>query len=513
MKKLYRTVAFVTILSCAERFIGFIYRIFLSRYVGAEGLGLYQIALSVAGVVVTLTASGIPVTVSRLMIKEKSLKGGKAGADVVTAGIIAALAISIPVCMFLYFAKPLLSGFFADERCYDVLVVMLPGIVLTSVYAVIRGFFWGNRYYGAYSIIELIEELSMFIAGVIIITKTRDAFSSAIGAGQAVLISYVVSFIISTVTFVVKSGRVANPVKQFRPLICSASPITLTKTLTSLTGFLVALVIPARLAASGVSGAEATKSFGELTGMALPLLFIPSTIIGSIALVSLPEISESYYSGNPERLVSGVKTAFSFSVFVSALIIPIFISCGEEIGKFVYDNAQAGRYLSVSAIIMLPMSASLICCSVLNSLGKEKLTLLNFLAGAVCMFAAIWFLTAKIGIYSLIVGYGISYVVTALLDFFLTVKSLENKGGLKKSFLLTFVYVIPATAFACFLNGLLSNFLSGFLLILFVGIISAAFSFALLSVGGAININELFPFLKNLKTKRKRNSYLLDKTA
>ena len=477
MKKLYRTVAFVTILSCAERFIGFIYRIFLSRYVGAEGLGLYQIALSVAGVVVTLTASGIPVTVSRLMIKEKSLKGGKAGADVVTAGIIAALAISIPVCVFLYFAKPLLSGFFADERCYDVLVVMLPGIVLTSVYAVIRGFFWGNRYYGAYSIIELIEELSMFIAGVIIITKTRDAFSSAIGAGQAVLISYVVSFIISTVTFVVKSGRVANPVKQFRPLICSASPITLTKT------------------------------FGELTGMALPLLFIPSTIIGSIALVSLPEISESYYSGNPERLVSGVKTAFSFSVFVSALIIPIFISCGEEIGKFVYDNAQAGRYLSVSAIIMLPMSASLICCSVLNSLGKEKLTLLNFLAGAVCMFAAIWFLTAKIGIYSLIVGYGISYVVTALLDFFLTVKSLENKGGLKKSFLLTFVYVIPASAFACFLNGVLSNFLSGFLLILFVGIISAAFSFALLSVGGAININELFPFLKNLKTKRKKKRF------
>ena len=500
MKKLYRTVAFVTILSCAERFIGFIYRIFLSRYVGAEGLGLYQIALSVAGVVVTLTASGIPVTVSRLMIKEKSLKGGKAGADVVTAGIIAALAISIPVCM-------LLSGFFADERCYDVLVVMLPGIVLTSVYAVIRGFFWGNRYYGAYSIIELIEELSMFIAGVIIITKTRDAFSSAIGAGQAVLISYVVSFIISTITFVIKSGRVANPVKQFRPLICSASPITLTKTLTSLTGFLVALVIPARLAASGVSGAEATKSFGELTGMALPLLFIPSTIIGSIALVSLPEISESYYSGNPERLVSGVKTAFSFSVFVSALIIPIFISCGEEIGKFVYDNAQAGRYLSVSAIIMLPMSASLICCSVLNSLGKEKLTLLNFLAGAVCMFAAIWFLTAKIGIYSLIVGYGISYVVTALLDFFLTVKSLENKGGLKKSFLLTFVYVIPASAFACFLNGLLSKVLSGFFLILTVSVVSAAFSFALLSVGGAININELFPFLKNLKTKRKKKRF------
>ena len=511
MKKLYRTVAFVTILSCAERFIGFIYRIFLSRYAGAEGLGLYQIALSVAGVVVTLTASGIPVTVSRLMIKEKSLKGSKAGADVVTAGIIAALVVSVPVCLFLYFGKPFLKGIFADERCYDVLLIMLPGIVLTSVYAVIRGFFWGNRYYGAYSIIELIEELSMFAAGVIIITKTHDAFSSAIGAGQAVLISYVVSFVISTITFVVKSGRIASPIKQFRPLVSSASPITLTKTLTSLTGFLVALVIPARLASSGISSAEATKSFGELTGMALPLLFIPSTIIGSIALVSLPEISESYYSGNSETLVKGVKTAFCCSLFISALIIPVFFACGKDIGEFIYGNAQAGKYLSVSAIIMLPMSASMICCSVLNSLGKEKLTLLNFLAGAACMFAVIWFLTAKIGIYSLIVGYGVSFTVTALLDFLLTVKSLKNKGGLKKSFLLTFLYILPASAFSYFLNGLLSKVLSGFFLILTVGVISAAFTFALLSVGGAMDIKELFPFLKNLRTKKEKPAVSLDK--
>ncbi|HBK02273.1 MAG TPA: hypothetical protein DDY77_04500, partial [Clostridiales bacterium] len=88
---------------------------------------------------------------------------------------------------------------------------------------------------------------------------------------------------------------------------------------------------------------------------------------------------------------------------------------------------------------------------------------------------------------------------------------LKNKGGLKKSFFLTFLYILPASAFSYFLNGLLSKVLSGFFLILTVGVISAAFTFTLLSVGGAMDIKELFPFLKNLRLKRKTPASLLDK--
>ena len=65
-------MATVTILSCIERGLGFLYRVFLSRNVGSEGLGLYQIALSVIGVIMTVSASGIPITVSRMMIKDKA---------------------------------------------------------------------------------------------------------------------------------------------------------------------------------------------------------------------------------------------------------------------------------------------------------------------------------------------------------------------------------------------------------------------------------------------------------
>ena len=53
-KNIYRTAAVVTGLSIAERALGFLYRIVLSRLIGAEGLGLYQVALSVFSVFITL---------------------------------------------------------------------------------------------------------------------------------------------------------------------------------------------------------------------------------------------------------------------------------------------------------------------------------------------------------------------------------------------------------------------------------------------------------------------------
>ena len=518
MKKIFKTAALVTIMSCVERFIGFLYRIYLSRQAGAEALGLYQIALSVVGVIITMTASGIPVTVSRLMIKEKS--AGRTGANAVTAGIITALIISVPACAAFYFLQPILQNIFADVRCYDVLSVILPGVVLTSVYACIRGFFWGNRYYGLYSTIELIEEIAMCVAGVILTLGVTSPSVAAVNAGKAVLISYIVSFLLSTFAFIRKGGKLSNPKSYIRPLLSSSFPVTLTRTLSSMLGSVVAVVIPARLAAIGCSPAEITKNFGELSGMAMPLLFIPSTVIGSLALVSLPEISESYYTLNTAKLKKGVTVAFDCSLFVTALIIPVFFGAGAEICKFLYANDNAGKYLMLSAGIMLPMSVSMICCSVLNSLGKEKLTLLNFTVGAVSMLAAVFFLTPLIGVYSLIAGYAVNFLFSATLDLIATEKSvfysdkkkpfnkktqpLDKKQSLGKKLILfkrllkTVFAIILSSVFTFLVKNLFVKFCSLFLTLLFTGILSVIFTFVFLFVLSGNDVIEAFPSLKKI---------------
>ena len=64
---LYRTAAVVTFFSAAEHCLGFLYRIILSRTIGSEGLGVYQAAYTVFAVFLTISASGLPVTLSRVI--------------------------------------------------------------------------------------------------------------------------------------------------------------------------------------------------------------------------------------------------------------------------------------------------------------------------------------------------------------------------------------------------------------------------------------------------------------
>ena len=90
-KNIYASAAQVTIFSTIEKALSFAYRIVLSRFLGAEGVGIYQICLSVFSVFLTMASSGIPVTVSR-MIAKQSATGTLAGKHaVVSAGVAGTL--------------------------------------------------------------------------------------------------------------------------------------------------------------------------------------------------------------------------------------------------------------------------------------------------------------------------------------------------------------------------------------------------------------------------------------
>ena len=487
-----KTALVVTIFSCVERFIGFLYRIFLARSLDAELIGIYQVTLSVIGVLVTLSASGIPITVSRLMIKERESGNIRGENDVVSAGILSSLILSLPITLILYFFKNQFSFIFADPRCYDLFLIILPGVVITSVYAVIRGYFWGNQNFFTYSLIELLEEVVMCLSGVIIITISKNAWQKTLGAAQSVLISYIFSFILSTATFILKSGKITNPLLKLKPLMKSSSPITLMRTLTSFLGSIVAIILPNKLVASGLSQNLSMKLFGELSGMAMPLLFIPSTVIGSIALVIVPKLSQSYYRKDSKNLNFAILKSVDYSLIISCLIVPIFIACGNEIGQIIYKNQNAGHYLSVSAFIMVPMSLTLISNSILNSLNREKFTLINFILGAVCMIFSVMFLTKFVGIYSLIIGYLISYVLTSLLNFIMLSKTThQGKIYLKKTAIYTLI-VAATTLLGFFMHGILFGRVSNFVMVLILGVLLSAFSCAFIFVCGIFDFKKIF---------------------
>ncbi len=428
--KVFANASIVTGLSIAERSLGFLYRIVLSRLIGAEGLGLYQVALSLFGLFLTIGTGGIPVTVSRMIAKSKA-EGKKEGeSSVVGAGIAACLLLTLPFALLLFCFGHKMTFLFADGRSFRVFRILLLGLCLSAVYAVLRGSFWGNKRFLAPSIVEIVEESVMVIAGVLLLQRVSSPLAGAERAAWAVVVSYLCSFSVAFLLFLVGGGKISSP-KPLKSLFNASLPITSVRASTSLVTSAVAVLLPTMLIRAGYSEMDALKIFGVVSGMVLPVLFVPSTIIGSIALVLVPELSEDFYRKNHARLRTNIARGLKVSFLVACAIIPFFFALGEDLGALAFSNPSAGKMIKHSALILLPMSLTMIANAILNSMGFEKQTFAFYFAGAAVLLLCILFLPPLCGGYAYLWGLGLSYLLTSCCSIFFLLKKfpVDKKRG------------------------------------------------------------------------------------
>ena len=509
LRKFFKTVAVVTVFAVCEKILGFLYRIFMSRTVGAEGIGIYQVVLSVFGLLYTFCCSGIPITVSRLMTKYKAEKNKPRVQKVISAGLALTLTTSIPVALFFLILGNKLSFIFTDPRCMDIFLILMPGLVFTSIYSVLRGVFWGNKDFLPYSVIELLEELVMIIAGIILIRLSSSVFDGAKKAVIAVLISYLFSFTLATIVFFIRKNKLKNPFSELKPLFLSSAPITVMRTANSLAVSLVSIILPLRLVASGMSSSVAFESFGAAVGQAIPLLFIPTTLISSLTLVLVPEISENFYKGNNLQLKNDIEKSLKIALFISCVFIPVFFALGDQIGNVVFKSPECGKYLKASAFLMIFMSLSNLTTSMLNSIGKENQTLIYYIISGIFMLLSIWFLPKYIGVYSLLVGFSFVYGLTTILNLRLLSKNCPEKPVYKKFFALSVLITLPVSLFGLLAENLFNNFASDFITLLTLGIVLSLATILLYLVFGLINLSSFSekikkPLFFKAKTKKAR---------
>lgn len=499
MKKFVKTVIFVTVFSGFERLLGFLYRIYLSRTLGSVGVGIYQVALTVFATLITFSSSGIPVTVSRLMTKYRAKGEKEKITSVMSAGILLSVATSVVVtAVFLIFKNVFAKFLFTDEKCMTILLIILPTLILTGVYNVLRGILWGNHNFLPYSAIDLLEEVIMIFIGIILINKSADLFSGVKSAGLAVASSYVCSFAMMSLYFVFKKEKFTTPLPTLYPLFTASSPVTLMRSVGSVINTLVAIIFPLMLVKYGYSKQKAMADFGSAFGMAMPLLSVPSTLIGGFTVVLAPEVSENFYKNDLKSLNKYVSDAVTFSTIVTAMFLPLFAVLGEEIGLFVYGDYTCGKFLSVCSPVMITMSLSMITTTVLNSIGEEKKTLLYFTSTSVMLLLCCCLLPKYLGIYSLIVGYAVSFSVSSILN----IRLICKKSKQSPKYLLTSLTVIlcslPAVLFGKLLKNLLLRTVSSLVATIIDSVAIMLFMLIIFAVTQPVDVKRL---IKSIKRK------------
>ena len=292
MKSLFKTVVLITIFSFLTRLLGFVFRIILSRTIGAEGIGLYQVASSLFMVLLTIIASGLPLIISRMSAVNYAQKEEKKQASLITVAMIYALILSILLCVIVLAFKNVFAKFLTDEGCILILIVMLPSLIFSAVYSVFRGSLWGKGNYFALCVTEFYEQVVRIVVGILVISSSYSAMKNAINIGWSMTIACFLSMIYVVLLFFYYGGKMGKAKKeQLKPLIKQSTPITLMRVVGSMVQPLIAFIIPARLTSIGYTSSQALSLYGVAVGMTMPLLFIPSTIIGSLSTALVPDIS------------------------------------------------------------------------------------------------------------------------------------------------------------------------------------------------------------------------------
>ncbi len=515
--KVFANASIVTFLSVAERALGFLYRIVLSRLIGAEGLGLYQVALSLFGFFITIGTGGIPITVSRMISKNKAENNSLGERRAVASGITLCLLLTLPaVLIFGVFGRNM-TFLFSDDRSLNVFRILLIGLCFSAVYAVVRGYFWGNKEFLLPSILEIAEESVMVIAGILLLQNITSVADGAEKAAWAVVISYLFSFTASSLCFFFRGGRLSIPKNTLKPLFNATLPITSVRASSSLVNSAVAVLLPALLVQTGYSESDALTLFGVVSGMAVPILFIPSTIIGSISLVLVPELSEDFYRKNFKRLYKNIQRGLRVSLLVACALLPFFYALGADIGKLAFSNNLAGEIIVKSCPLLIPMSLTMISTGMLNSMGFEKQTFLYYFIGAAAMLLCILLLPSICGVYAYVIGMGVSFILNAVCNLIFLHKQymhFQNKGGHVRvqSIFWALIVILPISILGQFCNAVFKNFFGElFAVFLTACIVGFATLLAYIFIGIIPKQSVLSFFKKRTQTDMRSKKYLKHK--
>ncbi len=454
MNKTAKSFSIVTGFSILTRALSFIFKIWMSRALGAEVVGLYQIAMSVIMLLFTLTA-GAPTVLSRKVAEAASVGDTKRQNAYATASLIMGFMISAALTGLMFGLHSKLGFLFSDERCLPIFLIMLPTLITSTLYASFRSWFWGRKNFLAFSSTELLDEIIKIVLSVVFAGGLVSFISGAQGVALAMTIADLLCVLVLAILYFISGGRFTKP-RGFKELITRTVPLSATRIFTSLTASLTAIVIPQMLVKSGMTIAAATAEYGRVAGMALPLIMAPVMFVSSLSVVLIPDVAELKAKDNLEAVRKKLSSAMTFAVLVSAVFFVIYLPLGRQIGTMFFNDAHAGELVSHCAAMLFPISLAQVTTPMLNSLGKERATFIISALGTLITIPCVFLLPSVTGVYAMAIASALCFTLISILNIIVLRKEVGKFVDVKK-FLKTLGFSIPLALLGFFSSNLLSK--------------------------------------------------------
>ena len=413
-----------------SRIIGFFYRIFLSRTIGAEALGIYQLIGPVFSLCFALTASSIQTSISKFVGDaiggcKDSLCGEKKARAFLILGLVLSCGLSILTGVFMYLnADWIAVRFLGEARCAPLLVLLTYSLLPCCIHACINGYYYGKKNAFVPSLCQLIEQIARVGSVWIIfqITTEKGIPLTAFHAICGLVIGECFGLLVS-MSALLREKRLPRG-SYTSDSICNSTmthaflamviPLTINRLSVAFSTSLENLLIPQKLQLYGYSQAEALSVYGILSGMTLSIILFPCVLTNSLSVLLLPAISEAKGRANENQIRRTTKKAIRLGLLLGFAFTILFLFTGDMIGNKLFHNALAGRFICRLAWLCPLMYISSLLSSILHGLGRPKQVLFVNLLACLIRIGMIWFLVPGYGIGAYLWGLLLSQVFASV---------------------------------------------------------------------------------------------------
>ena len=325
--KFLKGTLILTVSSIVVKVIGSLNWIILSRVLGGEGIGLYQMGFPIYLMAITLSSAGIPVAISIITAEKLAQK------DFLGAKRVFNVSLRLLFVTGLVFASALFFGahwlidnhWIRDSRAYYSIIALAPAVFFVTFLASFRGYLQGWQIMTPTAASEIVEQL-MRVVTMIVFANMFMPHGLAYAAGGASMGAGVGAFC-ALLVLMWFYGRLKQKLKadlqQQNPLATRESaraiisrllrlalPVSMSSLMLPVVANLDLLIVPQRLEAAGFHISQATEFFGYLTGMAVPLINLATIFTAAMTISLVPAISESRALNDVFGIRAKTRTAF-----------------------------------------------------------------------------------------------------------------------------------------------------------------------------------------------------------
>lgn len=413
------------------RLVSTSFQVYISGRIGAAGVGLLQLVLSVGGMAMTAAIAGIRTATMYLTAGELGRRRPENVCHVLSVSVAYSIVCSSTVSVLLYGFAPLIAeGWIGDARTVGAVRLFACVIPVSCLCGVMTGYFTAAGRIRTLAAVEVAEQLCSMAATLAALSlwakhdPARACQAVVLGSGLGACLTLTVL----TTLRLMERASIGAPIPLRKKLLDTAVPLALADDLKTGINTTENLMVPKRLSLYP-GAAEPLAVFGTVCGMVFPVLMFPAAIVFSLAELLIPEMARCSAAGSRIRIAYLARKSLRIVLLYACFAGGLLFLLAQPVCLWLYSSPDAGKYLSLYAFLAPMLYCDAIIDAMNKGLGQQKICVRYNILTAALDVLFLYLLLPKFGM----TGYYFSFLVTHLLNFILSLRLLIRTAGIQIS--------------------------------------------------------------------------------